>query len=134
MTEGKEQPVSEMVERVKGRIRFAIWGLDYEGAFWAREIDMAARAAIAAMREPTEEMLEVWSSDDLACWRMRIDAALGAPPDAIPAPVEAVLPSAGTVPSPAPEIAAQPQISGPTRDPAPDPACASCDPIGEGKT
>jgi hypothetical protein len=67
--------MSEMVERVAKAIRAQANGF---AVGWEREID-AARAAIAAMREPTSEMED--AADDVSgtsqlAYRAMIDAAL----------------------------------------------------------
>lgn len=88
--------MSEMVERVAKRVSRMVplgcgggWnephGHDFPNQYSATEqrlIRAIARAAIEAMREPTEEMLEVpipksGSFDD--CYRAMIDAALKDP-------------------------------------------------------
>lgn len=76
--------MSEMVERVKAAIaeKFAP-AVDMRAPYAKVMIDLAARAAIEAMREPTEEMsvegcyalLGNPSLNDI--WHPMIDAALG---------------------------------------------------------
>ncbi len=74
--------MSEMVERVRAAIQAEIWPSDHEGAFWTQELEGAARAAIGAMREPTQAMLDcqmTYLSSDLGydeMYRRMIDAAL----------------------------------------------------------
>lgn len=70
--------MSEMVERVAGAIAYEmgyVWGssgVDHE------ELRTAARAAIAATREPTEAMLVAAAREVVseAKWRAMVDAAL----------------------------------------------------------
>ncbi len=90
-----EQPgCSEMVELVKGAIGNAAdaWaageGCDEVGVLDAEYCERLARAAIAAMREPTEAMLDALDDPDAAerllqraswredIWRAMIDGAL----------------------------------------------------------
>lgn len=65
---------NEVLERVKSAIaeKFAP-AIDCRAPYAKVMIDMAARAAIAAMREPTQEMLD-------AGYRAQVDAALGGTP------------------------------------------------------
>ncbi len=71
--------MSEMVERIARAIHDAAHkGLDFD---WPREMRIAqARAAIEAMRQPTDEMLYSgrWPNDVMGeNWQAMIDAALG---------------------------------------------------------
>ena len=82
--------MSKMVERVARHIAGIAWGdIDDETRqFWLAR----ARAAIAAMREPTEPMIEagfgagarrcdgILFEDFAKAWRAMIDAALAEPP------------------------------------------------------
>jgi len=89
--------MSEMVDRVAKAI-FEAWakdaGLPEDDRNWSDVVRvnhsivplarLEARAAIAAMRDPTFEMrvadaVKEWPDDAAACWRAMIDAALGAP-------------------------------------------------------
>jgi hypothetical protein len=85
MTEAKEQQASEMVERVA----VALADADPDDRGLPAGVEMApfyrmlARAAIAAMREPTEAMIRScdWPNTDRSSglddvWRVMIDAAL----------------------------------------------------------
>lgn len=90
--------MTEMVERVAWAIARARWGNvytlpdDVEEARrrMIKQIIPLARAAIAAMREPTEEMVAAapwWEIDEqtdeaAAIWRGMIDAALADTPEA----------------------------------------------------
>lgn len=75
--------MSEMVERVKAEVFRAIAG--QPGALITNDAaERAARAAIAAMREPTEAMLEDGRGEDTSMhapvaviYTAMIDAALG---------------------------------------------------------
>lgn len=75
--------MSEMVERVAQAIYEARNGVGtYSGGEVVRWTQDAARAAIAAMREPTEAMREAvngFGSDDLELYQLLIDAALENP-------------------------------------------------------
>jgi hypothetical protein len=76
-----------MLERVAGAIGYAlaIMGADLDDA----PLEAAARAAIEAMREPTEAMTSGWfeqSSGKLASiWRALIDRALADAPQGVTA-------------------------------------------------
>lgn len=102
MTQANEQQVaSEMVERVAIAIHDA-WGDGYKGRWdpntphWSRVYREIARAAIAAMREPTEDMIygKHVRTTLVSVWQAMIDAALsgssaghpGASPTAISDP------------------------------------------------
>ena len=69
---------NEMVERVAD----ALWQARYDVKNLTPSQDerdlmlKLARAAITAMREPTEAMMDVYSSDQRRCWQQMIDAAL----------------------------------------------------------
>lgn len=74
--------MSEMVERVARKIGDEL-SLHKQGLDWVDKdgpIQRAARAAIEAMREPTQEMVTVaekqWSAYAAPVWRAMIDAAL----------------------------------------------------------
>ncbi len=78
--------MSEMVERVAQ----AIWSARHPGLAWTsvpcvikRSYRSGARAAIQAMREPTEEMIQAAWAEVLPghVWRAMIDTALGADHD-----------------------------------------------------
>lgn len=69
----------DMVEKVARAIKDA---MQPKGAEWGGGYEEAARAAISAMREPTEEMVEAGAAaDDCAgfdaIWPTMISAALG---------------------------------------------------------
>ena len=70
--------MSTMVERVAR----AIAEQKVQNFDWHRHVDTTARAAIAAMREPTEEMIVAWIRAPGAIkggWQGMIDAALEGP-------------------------------------------------------
>lgn len=70
--------MTEMIERVAQ----AIFAKDPESLFTIHHAEVYARAAIAAMREPTKEMIEAgfWEgSVGLNNYRAMIDAALECP-------------------------------------------------------
>ena len=74
MSEMVERVVAVLIEETRG---FSCGSMDYEGA---------VRKLMAAMREPTDAMLEealgtsfkgeVWPDDFLVLWKVMIDAAL----------------------------------------------------------
>jgi predicted RNA methylase len=73
--------MSEMIDRVARELCLALY--DKDTTFPMVAAQKAARAAIAAMREPTEAMIEgtnypntTWDSGDADVWRAMIDAAL----------------------------------------------------------
>lgn len=75
--------MNEMIERVAKAIWSDYW--DGEGCSWAEMEESSrqtalsmARAAIEAMREPTEAMLEAQfgQPSPADCWRAMIDAAV----------------------------------------------------------
>ena len=87
-----EMPKVDVVERVARAICRAMWGDDcplmtaaaFEEEHWSQTL-ADARAAIAAMREPTEAMCEAGKRGGTvgaaaASWRAMVDAALAEPP------------------------------------------------------
>lgn len=82
-----EMPKVDVVERVARAICRAMWGDDcplmtaaaFEEEHWSQTL-AEARAAIAAMREPTEAMLDGRARYAAAQWRAMVDAALAEPP------------------------------------------------------
>ena len=70
-----------MTDSLIERVARAFWGDEYDGSEYQLR---GARAAIEAMREPTEEMMlageranEPLDSPAYTTWRAMIDAALG---------------------------------------------------------
>jgi hypothetical protein len=75
--------MSEMVERVARAIETKLDGFGTGHYLGHEDLQVIARAAIEAMREPTQFMLDdeaVWANslgeDALNTWRSMIDAAL----------------------------------------------------------
>lgn len=69
--------MGEMVERVREAMRAAMW--EHGIQFGKSEMTEFARAAIAAMREPTGEMIQAGNLDHpfhKGRWQTVIDAAL----------------------------------------------------------
>ena len=77
--------MSEMVERVSRAIEAAgkKWANEHPFDYWDEApLEVYALAAIEAMREPTQEMLDVGPYEpymDAGVWAKMIDAALSAP-------------------------------------------------------
>jgi len=67
--------MTDLVDAVAKAIRTAIWGSDYEAAFWPKETDAAARAALAAIDQsgthrvvPVEDQRTTVGDMDVVDW------------------------------------------------------------------
>ena len=74
----KIRQMTEMEDRVRRAIYAVDYGMvDFDNAHPLAQADALkrAKAAIRAMREPTEEMMKAWELIGEECWASGIDAA-----------------------------------------------------------